>query len=192
IPRRRYTTHENALFSIAINMHTEIQLRIDRLQASKQVMEATIAAAGCDPHRAPQGEWSIAQVLEHLLASEGGTLGYMKKKSSGGWDSLEVAAAEHNEKSAAIHARLESNERYKAPDVLPEPTNAIALEELLNRWNSLRNDLINFASIIPSEHFDKLVFRQPVAGMLTALQALDFMDAHLRHHLPQIERIRLS
>ncbi|MFM9004182.1 MAG: DinB family protein [Flavobacteriales bacterium] len=100
-------------------MYTEIQLRIDRLQASKQLMEAAIAAASCDTNRAPQGEWSIAQVLEHLLASEGGTLGYMKKKSSGGWDSLEVAAAEHNEKSAAIHARLESNERYKAPDVLP-------------------------------------------------------------------------
>jgi hypothetical protein len=42
---------------------------------------------------------------------------------------------------------------------------------------------------IEPAHFNKLVFRQPAAGMLSVLHALEFMDAHLRHHLPQIQRI---
>jgi hypothetical protein len=173
-------------------MHPEIASRINQLNASKQLLEEAIAASNCDPHVGPAGEWSIAQVVEHILSSETGTLGYMKKKSSGGWDALENAGDEHRASSAAINARLESNERYKAPDVLPEPTNAIALNELFEKWNTLRTELADFVSRIQPEHFHKLVFRQPAAGMLTVLHALEFMDAHLRHHLPQIERISKS
>jgi hypothetical protein len=171
-------------------MHPEIASRITQLNASKRLMEETITEAQCNPHVGPTGEWSIAQVVEHLLASETGTLGYMKKKSSGGWDALEDAGETHHASSAAINARLESNERYKAPDVLPEPSNTVALGELFEKWNALRTELVEFVSHIQPEHFHKLVFRQPAAGMLTVLHALDFMDAHLRHHLPQIERIQ--
>ena len=173
-------------------MHAEIASRINQLNASKQLLEEIIAASNCNPHVGPAGEWSIAQVVEHILSSETGTLGYMKKKSSGGWDALEDAGDEHRASSAAINARLESNERYKAPDVLPEPTNALALGELFEKWNALRTELVEFVSHIQPEHFHKLVFRQPAAGMLTVLHALEFMDAHLRHHLPQIERISKS
>lgn len=173
-------------------MHPEIASRIQQLENSKRLMEEAIASSAINPHTGPAGAWSIAQVVEHILASETGTLGYMKKKSSGGWDSLEDAGDEHRASSAAINARLESNERYKAPDVLPEPSNALALGELFEKWNALRIELVEFVSHIQPEHFHKLVFRQPAAGMLTVLHALDFMDAHLRHHLPQIERISKS
>ena len=170
-------------------MHSEIASRLQQLNASKLLLEEAIAAANCDPHVGPAGEWSLAQVVEHLLASETGTLGYMKKKSSGGWDALEDAGEDHHASSAAINTRLESNERYKAPDVLPEPTNAIALGVLIEKWNTLRAELLDFVSTIEPEHFHKLIFRQPAAGMLTVLHALEFMDAHLRHHLPQVARI---
>lgn len=173
-------------------MHPEIASRINKLDDSKRMLEEVIAAASRNPHDAPAGEWSIAQVVEHILSSETGTLGYMKKKSSGGWDVLEDAGDEHRASSAAINARLESNERYKAPDVLPEPTNALALGELYEKWNTLREELRSFVSQVQPEHFHKLVFRQPAAGMLTLLHALEFMDAHLRHHIPQIERIAHS
>ncbi len=173
-------------------MHSEIQLRFEQLQNSKRHFEEVISAAAHNPHAAAEGEWSIAQVVEHLLASEKGTLGYMKKKSSGGWDVLEDEAEQHRVNSAAINARLESNERYKAPDVLPEPTNTLALDALLNTWNELRNEMDAFLEGVEPRHLHKLVFRQPAAGMLTVLQALEFMDAHLRHHIPQLERIMQS
>jgi hypothetical protein len=171
-------------------MHTEIEKRWKKLEESKRMMEETIAETSFDAHLQLNDSWSIAQVVEHLLSSEGGTLGYMKKKSSGGWDALEDAAAEHHEKSSAINARLESGERYKAPDVLPEPGNSTSLEDLLNSWNLLRAELRQFLLTIDYRNFNKLVFRQPAAGMLTILHTLEFMDAHLRHHVPQIKRIQ--
>lgn len=170
-------------------MHTELETRWHKLQESKRFMEACIQTSARDVHFQPNQEWSVAQVIEHLLASEGGTFGYIKKKSSSGWDTLEDATEEHHAKSMAINARLESDERYKAPDVLPEPGNTTSIEELLNRWNVLREEMHSFLLSIDSSHFHKLVFRQPAAGMLTILHALDFMDAHLRHHIPQIQRI---
>lgn len=170
-------------------MNPELQSRWQQLEESKQAMVSMLGNRLRDEHFQPTGEWSMAQVVEHILASEGGTLGYMKKKSSGGWDSLEEATSEHHEKSSAINARLESDERYKAPDVLPEPGNTTPLNELLHTWNLLREQLYNFLLTIESAHHNKLVFRQPAAGMLTVLHTLEFMDAHLRHHLPQIERI---
>ena len=173
-------------------MHTELLARWEQLQASKQALESAIANSTCDAHFQPADGWSIAQVVEHLIASEGGTLGYMKKKSSGGWGVLEEATAEHHERSNAINARLESDERYKAPDVLPEPGNSTSLQDLLQKWSSLRRELEVFLLTLDITHFNKLVFRQPSAGMLTILHALEFMDAHLRHHLPQINRIQQS
>ncbi len=173
-------------------MHTELLSRWKQLQTSKQALESAIANSTCDAHFQPAAGWSIAQVVEHLIASEGGTLGYMKKKSSGGWDVLDEATAEHHEKSTAINTRLESDERYKAPDVLPEPGNSTSITDLLQKWNALREELEVFLLTIEATHFNKLVFRQPAAGMLTIIHALEFMDAHLRHHLPQIKRIQQS
>ena len=173
-------------------MHPELQSRLIKLENSTKQFTKTIAEANCDVYKSAPHEWSIAQVVEHLLASEGGTLGYMKKKSSGGWNTLEDAGDEHRVAGASIKARLESNERYKAPEVLPEPTNTIELEKLLSKWNMVREELRTFISNIQPEHLNKLVFRQPAAGMLTTLQALEFMDAHIRHHIPQLEKIKNS
>ena len=138
----------------------------------------------------PAGGWSANQVLDHLLIAESGTLGYMKKKSSGGWDSLEDTTEEIRAISKVFNERLGSDERWKAPDILPQPSNDIDFETLRNRWDGLRAEMLTFFTQIQPEHFEKLVFRQPYAGMLNSLQALEFMTLHIRHHKMQIERIK--
>jgi hypothetical protein len=174
-------------------MNTELEKSWKELEQSTREFIALLnEGAHIDAHEQVNGEWSKAQVLEHLLASEGGTLGYIEKKSSGGWDQLEETGAEQETNGAAIVNRLNSNERYKAPEVLPQPTNEISMEELLKRWTSLRERWNVLLSAIASNHNRKLVFRQPAAGMLNILQTLAFMNAHLRHHFMQIERINKS
>jgi hypothetical protein len=170
-------------------MHPDIEMRWKKLEASKQQFVSLLSNKRFEAHAQPLAGWSLAQVVEHLLASEGGTWGYMRKKSSGGWEALEDASAEHHEKSRAIIERLQSDERYLAPDILPQPTNAIALHELLAQWDEQRQELLKFIREIQPNHYHKLVFRQPAAGMLTVLHALEFMEAHLRHHMPQAERL---
>jgi uncharacterized damage-inducible protein DinB len=138
----------------------------------------------------PENGWSANQVLDHLLIAETGTLGYMKKKSSGGWESLEDTTDEIRAISKVFNDRLGSDERWKAPDILPQPSNDTNFETLLQRWNDLRVEMQTFFSQIQPANYEKLVFRQPYAGMLNSLQALEFMTLHIRHHKMQIQRIK--
>jgi hypothetical protein len=136
-----------------------------------------------------EGSWSAIQVTEHLLASERGTLGYMMKKSSGGWESLERTGEEQLTNSTKLNERLNSSERYAAPSILPQPENKMSAEEAEQHWTEIRSKLKAFAESVDPAHYDKLVFRQPAAGMLNILQTLEFLTLHMRHHIPQIERI---
>lgn len=143
-------------------------------------------------HTQPETGWSAIQVTEHLLFSETGTLGYMKKKSSGGWEVLEVTGQEQKSNGEALNNRLISPERYKAPSILPEPANSTSYEDILAQWHQVRLELEKFVLAIPEEHYDKLVFRQPIAGMLNVVQTLEFIGNHIHHHIPQLDRIATS
>ncbi len=141
-------------------------------------------------HQQPEdNSWSAVQVIEHLLSSEGGTLAYMMKKTSGGWESLEITGDEQKANSAKLNTRLSSDEKYAAPSILPPPANSMTAEEIEPKWATLRMKLRNFVDAIGPDHYDRLLFKQPAAGMLNISQTLDFLNLHLRHHIPQIERI---
>jgi hypothetical protein len=139
---------------------------------------------------APEGEWSMVQVIEHVLFSEGGTLGYMMKKTSSGFDALDRVGDPERLAQTALVKRLDSGERYKAPAILPDPTGGASLAELNYKWDKIREQLNTFVSNVPYEFYDRLVFKQPVAGMITLEGTLDFLNAHLRHHFIQLERLR--
>jgi hypothetical protein len=143
-----------------------------------------------DLSRKPGVGWSAIQVMEHILTAERGTLGYMKKKSSSGWEGLEITGHEHNVSSKAVNERLQSPEKYQAPSVLSEPTGISSLGEHINDWNQLRSEMKDFVESVDPVYYNRLVFRQPIAGMLNLLQALEFMTYHIHHHIPQLHRIK--
>lgn len=172
-------------------MNTTLETRWNQLKISKEKFLEIVGSWPKDKiQQRPSEGWSASQVIEHILASETGTIGYMKKKSASGWETLEVTGAEQQQNSLALNTRLASPEKFRAPSVLPEPSNQFNLAQLLLSWNTLRKDMEEFISGIDPEHFDKLVFRQPAAGMLNVLQTLEFLNNHIEHHIPQLERIR--
>jgi|GEM_PF-3072633 len=139
-----------------------------------------------------KNNWSANQVIEHLISSETGTLVYMKKKSSSGWDVLEDATDETRAAGQALTARLSTNMRIVAPSVLPEPTNDLSHAQLRTQWSALRTELKSFIDNIKPEHYKKLVFKQPSIGMIHIIATMQFLDAHVRHHIHQLERIKSS
>ncbi|MEN9640360.1 MAG: hypothetical protein RLZZ262_2229 [Bacteroidota bacterium] len=144
-------------------------------------------------HQQPSPDsWSMCQVLEHILQSETGTLGYMMKKSSSGWEALEDEGAEQKQNGVALSTRLQSNEKYKAPAILPEPTNTTSLESFESNWPKLRTQLSAFVQSVDPQFHNKLVFKQPLAGMLTLPSTTAFLSSHFKHHMPQIESILLN
>jgi hypothetical protein len=171
-------------------MHPEIEQRWKKLATAKEAYLSHLQAIPDSQfHQQPPAGWSASQVTEHLLFSETGTLGYMKKKSSSGWDVLETTGQEQKNNSAALNDRLASSERYKAPAVLPEPPNTTSKTDLLLHWEKTREEFAAFLEHVSEQHFDKLVFKQPIAGMLNILQTLEFIGHHIEHHIPQVERL---
>lgn len=171
-------------------MNTELKSRWNELVDAREEFFVELNKFSDNQfHSQPTDGWSAAQVVEHVLGAETGTLGYMKKKSSSGWDVLDKTSEENIERSKAVNARLASPEKYAAPSILNEPTNQYSKSQMILQWNLLRTDMEKFLNEIDETHYDKLVFRQPVAGMLNVLQTVEFMHHHLRHHIPQLRRI---
>lgn len=174
-------------------MNSELEVRWKLLTQTRDAFLAVVSSWSEDQkHAQPEESWSASQVLEHILASEVGTLGYMKKKTSSGWENMEVTAQEHREKSNALNTRLASPENYKAPSILQEPTNNFPFQQLIQQWKSTQNEMEDFIMTIDEKNYDKLIFRQPMAGMLNILQTLEFLQKHTEHHIPQLHRIKES
>jgi hypothetical protein len=139
-------------------------------------------------HAQPQvGEWSICQIVEHLFMSESGTLGYMLKKTSSGLDILETESDEHRINGDALSARLQTGEKFKAPAILPDPPNQISIDELKTNWRLLREKLFAFVQSIPADAYNKLLFKQPYAGMISLPKTMAFLHHHMAHHRSQLE-----
>jgi len=136
--------------------------------------------------------WSALQVMEHIMSSERGTLGYLMKKTSSGWEILEAAGLEEIAAGEALVQRLESPERFKAPSVLSEPVGAESLESVTAAWDALREDFEVFLFSLDEEFYPRLVFRQPAAGPIHLFHTLEFLRSHIDHHIPQLVRIRES
>lgn len=161
------------------------------LEEAKERMIALLQSMQNDQlYKKPnEDSWNMIQVVEHILFSEGGTVMYMCKKSSSGWDVLENEGEQESTNGAALVNRLASDEKYKAPAILPSPQGEASLEELIKKWEAIRVDFKNFLEDFDPQYSNKLVFKQPYAGMITLGNALLFLTEHINHHMPQLRSL---
>ena len=164
----------------------ELQRHWSAFENAKERMLSLISVLSEEQaHAQPLSGWSAVQVIEHILYSEKGTLGYILKKTSSGWESLEDQEDAHRTNARALHDRLRSDEKYPAPAILPEPTNTLAVAEVLTEWLSIRTQWSEWLASVDPTFEHKLIFKQPAAGMLTLADTLTFLTLHIEHHMPQ-------
>jgi hypothetical protein len=171
-------------------VHSHFQKAYDKLERQRDQLLGRLKELPEDVYtNAPNGKWSIAQIVTHLLTSERLSVAYMKKKSLG-IETLQDSGLKQTLISGILKISQRIPVRYKAPNAIVENTpEALSAEEVLRRWDKSRIDLKQFLESIPSKHSRRLIFKHPIAGMLNARQALDFMYEHINHHLPQIKRL---
>lgn len=171
-------------------MNPRFQKSFNKLERQREQMFKMIKNVSDDVYRnSPNGKWSIAQIVIHLLTSERLSIGYMKKKSLG-MESLKNSGIKQTMVSVILKISQRIPVRYKAPGAIVENTpEALALEEIVHKWDRARADLKQFLEEIPENYSRRLIFRHPIAGMLNAEQALKFMYEHINHHLPQIKNL---
>ncbi|MCC2545222.1 DinB family protein [Hymenobacter sp. BT175] len=174
-------------------MNHRLHIRFEQLEHATSRLLQTAREMGDQSHLSPgAGQWSAAQVVQHLLAAESGIQDYIEKK---------VLQAEGLEKSSVggfLRSRLlrvllrVPFLKFKAPKRLAEltPDTVPPLSQLQHDWDGTRRRLERLLNEFPSQLLNRSIFRHPRSGMLTIYQTLDFMVDHVLHHQRQLGRIQ--
>ena len=136
------------------------------------------------------GQWSVMQVVNHVMMAEAGSLYYLKKKLS------DPSAIKKAGIGSAIRtwllnlSQIIPGLKFKAQafineDKLPPVSDR---EAVFQQWRASRAALRAFLESQPDEIFTKEAFRHPRAGRMTIVQMLSFFGSHLNRHVRQIKR----
>ncbi|MFZ6052189.1 DinB family protein [Halocola ammonii] len=173
-------------------MNKDIENQLDALEKSKNEMLSILSQWSEEElnQKPDDKSWSALQVVEHVMGSEKGTLGYMKKKTQASPEDLPEATEENRLASIQLNEVLKSTKRYEKPDVMPEPEGKFSFDQYTEEWNKLNLAYRDFFENLDNAYLDRQVFRHPFSGMLSARQTIDFLINHIAHHIHQLNRIK--
>jgi hypothetical protein len=165
-----------------------VQSLVERLEEGKKWFCELLAEVSAEEaaHPLGEGEWSIAQHVEHLIMTERAFLLGLARSSA----PMPERTEEQNEMRAKLGAYLRTGAKYvvEAPSV--EPTGEKDPETLIADWEKMRAKLTAKleSGTIPGPEI--VVFPHPIAGPLNADETLDFLADHLIYHRVRIEAMR--
>ncbi len=134
-------------------------------------------------------EWSVLQIMQHLMKAEAGAVGYVKKKLS-----LEPELADANVmssfRSMFLNMALTSPIKIKAPEQISGEallTN-LTFWEVAKQWKAQRGVLKIYLESLPADYFTKDLYKHPMSGKMTLSGMLSFFNKHVDRHIRQIRR----
>lgn len=132
-------------------------------------------------------EWSVTEVIYHLIVAEGGALKYMQKKLEvGGHDR---AKANAGFKQRFLNFMISLPVKYKAPKVVELPKDTkVTFPQALSEWNEIRNGLRKEYESVDEQLIGNELFKHPLMGKMNLVQSVRFMRQHMNRHIGQIER----
>ena len=136
--------------------------------------------------KAQTDKWSIVEVIEHLVMVEQNTLGQL----TGATSATTLDPQDRSAKNYHIVIKVMTRDiPVDVPDESMEPHGHFSLEELLGRWDDIRQKTRAYVNGINPEEADNLVYRHPFAGPLDMAETLRFIDVHFDNHMRHIDRI---
>ncbi len=132
--------------------------------------------------------WSTLDVVDHLVKVEDAFLQEVDEALPG---SRKVNLRERFGALAVIcvmRSPLRIQTPPSAAQVLPQGLTTWA--ETRENWGKVRERLRLLLDQIRPERHQLALFRHPVSGWMTIRRGLGFLDAHLRHHQYQLERLK--
>jgi uncharacterized damage-inducible protein DinB len=171
-------------------LNTSLLKQFDKLEKQRDNLLSLIASLSSEELNAhPEGKWSVAQILSHLIASEHLSVNYLNKKILGINDAPNTGLTEELKMiTLIISQRLPL--KFKAPKVLAENTTTYQTNEQLREvWVKARGELKVVLTRFNDDQLKRKVYKHPIAGMLNINQALRFFQEHINHHTPQIKNL---
>ena len=176
--------------------HIEDMVLNPTLIASVQVArEDFIHAAAHLSHAqsrwAPEGKWSISQIVEHIVrADQGmmvGTFRALEDFRSG--RGMRKSDNPHHGMSLEEILKRTWKGPVKAPQVV-EPSWGGPVSFWLAQLAANQHTLEAFANLLGEEDAEDMVFPHGISGPVNVLQRIEFMRFHMDHHRHQIEAIK--
>ncbi len=133
-------------------------------------------------------KWSVVQIIFHLVKSEQLTVIAFSRN-------LEKTEKLRNSgimgffRHISLSIALKSSFRFKAPRMLSNMPDKYDIQELKNKWNTIRNNFSEALEKLPEPIVNKATFKHPLAGWLNSNQMLDFLNNHFDHHKRQIQNL---
>jgi uncharacterized damage-inducible protein DinB len=176
-------------------MNHRLNIRFEQLETATEKLLTMAESLGSRSHEVPStDQWSAAQVVYHLIASEKGIQQYLQHKLQEE-EKLERGSLKGMLQSMFLRVVLRfPGIKFKAPKqiaaLVPPASDKVApLTLLRQQWAALRRQLEQLLNEYPGHLTNRAIFKHPRAGMLTIQQTLDFMVDHVLHHQQQMQRI---
>jgi len=140
--------------------------------------------------KAADDQWSIHQVMHHLIVTEDLSLKYLQKKLSFNPE-LKKAGMMTGFRHLGLKIFIKTPIKFKAPEAvsgenLPEES---TFWEVVKLWKTNREEMESFLDNLPDDILDKELFKHAMAGKLTVKSMLKFHKSHFYRHRKQIRRL---
>lgn len=140
--------------------------------------------------RPAPGRWSIMEIVEHMVVAERDVFGAF---DSNGPRRHRARTLRHRFAYVLVMAILRFGVPVRVPSAAMLPQGGRNLAELRAMWDENHAWMERYLAEYDEAASRSAVFRHPVAGPLTADQAMRMARVHLERHIGQIRRIlRLS
>jgi len=159
--------------------------RVERLAVKREALLERLESL--EPGRVSEPPaadvWSIGQVVEHMIiAEEYCLLGHL--------DAHQLEARPSSLRQRLLYEVvvlvLLGPVRVSTPVVEMDPEGTESLEELSERWRRSQTRLSEIVQNVGDPARDA-IFRHPIAGPMTAAQAVRMLEVHQRRHIRQID-----
>ena len=162
-----------------------MQKALKRLDSVHQKLIDEISPLG--PHiytkRPTEGEWSVAEIVQHLCLVEGRVT-----------KELEAAIAREPRRVSFFRRLIPTSivsmrlVRVKAPKAM-NPLDSPARDQAIENFDRARSNLKAFCAAHSEERFRNLVFTHPFLGEIDGVATVYFVGYHELRHYKQIREV---
>lgn len=156
----------------------------------RQLLERMKSYSDATLNQAPgAGQWSVLQIMQHLLLAEQLSLNYVKKKLSY-QPQLPNSGLGSRMRVGLLNFYQKLPLKYKAPSNVnvDKLKTDRTLADISSEWLQHRAQLRSYLNELPEELFHKAVYKHPFAGRLSLGGMVSFFKGHFDRHRKQIER----
>jgi hypothetical protein len=156
----------------------------------KKTLDSVVQLNNDQLNFAPEGKWSIAHILSHIIAAENMSLQYIRKKIQGVKEAEDTGIKEEIKMVILKLSQRVPGIKFKAPKQVVETTTQFRdFATIKKEWDTVRHEYNVLLETIPEEYINRKIYRHVRVGYLNMKHALMFFREHISHHLPQIKKL---